>query len=51
MLAGLKQALREALEIAIEIESTDTPTTSEFNRILEADGPTAALAWRAAQSQ
>lgn len=48
-IAGLKKALREALEIDIEIESTETPESREFNRVLEADGPKAALAWRAAQ--
>ncbi len=47
--AGMKRALREALEIDIEIESTETPESREFNRILGAEGPKAALAWRAAQ--
>lgn len=47
--AGLKEALRAALEIDIEIESTDTPESREFNRILAAEGPKAALRWRAAQ--
>jgi len=49
-IAGLKIALSEALEIAIEIEATETPESAKFNRILEAEGPKAALAWRAAQS-
>ncbi|MDA0678900.1 MAG: enoyl-CoA hydratase/isomerase family protein [Proteobacteria bacterium] len=48
-IAGLNQALKEALEIDIEIESAETPESSEFNRILAANGPKAALAWRAAQ--
>ena len=48
-IAGMKQAVREALEIDIEIESTDTPESREFNRILDAEGAKAALAWRAAQ--
>jgi len=48
-IAGMKMALREALEIDIEIESTDTLASREFNRILDADGLKAALAWRAAQ--
>ena len=47
--AGMKKALREALEIDIEIESTETPESREFNRILGAEGLKAALAWRAAQ--
>jgi enoyl-CoA hydratase len=48
-IAGMNDALREALEIDIEIESTETPESREFNRILKAEGPKAALAWRAAQ--
>jgi len=48
-IAGMKKALREALEIDIEIESTETPESREFNRILGAEGLKAALAWRAAQ--
>jgi enoyl-CoA hydratase len=49
-IAGLKDALRASLEIDIEIETTETDESREFNRILAADGPKAALAWRAAQS-
>ena len=48
--AGLRQALEEALAIDLEIELTETPESKEFNRILEAEGPKAALAWRASQS-
>jgi enoyl-CoA hydratase len=47
--AGLRQALLQALELDVEIEMTDTPESVEFNRILEEDGPKAALEWRAAQ--
>jgi enoyl-CoA hydratase len=50
-IAGMKKALREALEIDIEIESTETPESREFNRILGTEGLKAALAWRAAQLQ
>ena len=46
---GLGQALEAALEIDLEIELTETPESVEFNRILEEEGPKAALAWRAAQ--
>jgi enoyl-CoA hydratase len=49
-IAGLRKALREALEVDIEIESTETAESSEFNRILEAEGPKAAVAWRAAHA-
>ena len=47
--AGFRKALDEALELDVEIEMTETPESVEFNRILEEDGPKAALAWRAAQ--
>lgn len=49
-IAGLKKALLEALEIDIEIEVTETPESREFNRILDTEGPKAALAWRAART-
>lgn len=48
-IAGLNQALENALEIDIEIETTETPESAEFNRILDAEGAKAALAWRAGQ--
>jgi enoyl-CoA hydratase len=48
-IAGLRQALDEALETDIEIELTETAESMAFNRILEAEGPKAALRWRAAQ--
>ena len=47
--AGFRKALDEALELDVEIEMTDTPESIEFNRILEEEGPKAAIAWRAAQ--
>lgn len=49
-IAGLREALEEALEIDIEIELTETPESKEFNRILEERGAKAALEWRASQS-
>jgi hypothetical protein len=45
----LRQALDEALEVDIEIELTETAESMAFNSILEAEGPKAALRWRAAQ--
>jgi enoyl-CoA hydratase len=45
----MRQALAEALETDVEIETTDTPESRTFNDILASDGPKAALAWRAAQ--
>lgn len=46
---GLRQALREALEIDIAIEADENPVRAEFNRIRQADGLAAALAWRDAR--
>ena len=48
--AGMRDALRAALETDIEIETTDTPESREFNEILASHGTRAALAWRAALS-
>ena len=48
-IAGLRDALNEALQIDIEIESTETPESKAFNEILKSQGAKAALAWRAAQ--
>jgi len=48
-ISGLRQALDEALEVDIKIESTETDESKEFARILKSEGPKAALQWRAAQ--
>jgi enoyl-CoA hydratase len=45
-IAGMEQALDEALQIDIEVESTETDESREFNRILKAEGTRAAIAWR-----
>ena len=47
--AGMRDALRAALETDVEIETTETPESLAFNEILTSHGPKAALAWRAAQ--
>jgi len=47
--AGMRDALRAALETDMEIETTETPESRTFNEIMESDGLKAALAWRAAQ--
>ncbi len=47
--AGMRDALRAALETDIEIETTETPESLAFSEILTSHGPKAALAWRAAQ--
>jgi len=43
---GMRQALLQALETELVIESIETPESREFNRILKEDGLKAALAWR-----
>ena len=48
-ISGMRQALIEALETNIEIETTETPESKAFNNILESDGLKAALTWRAEQ--
>ena len=47
--AGLRQALQEALEFDVRIETTETPESSTFNAIMEKEGLKAAINWRAAQ--
>jgi enoyl-CoA hydratase/carnithine racemase len=44
--AGMRQALWQALELDVIIETTDTPESREFNAILARDGARAAVAWR-----
>ena len=45
-IAGMRDALLHALELDIEIESTETDESREFNEILRAKGTKAAIAWR-----
>ena len=44
---GMQQALEEALEIDVQVESVDTGDSRKFNEILEEHGTRAALSWRA----
>lgn len=46
-LAGLREALGQALETDVEIETTETAESREFNERLKRDGAKAAIAWRA----
>ncbi|MBT8062196.1 MAG: enoyl-CoA hydratase/isomerase family protein [Xanthomonadales bacterium] len=48
-IAGMGQALKDALEIDMDIETTETEESREFNRILKARGARAALQWRQSQ--
>ncbi len=45
-IAGMRDALLHALELDIEIESTETDESREFNEILKTKGTKAAIAWR-----
>ena len=47
--AGMRQALLDALELDVEIESTETPESKSFNEIMERDGIRAAIDWRKSQ--
>ena len=45
-IAGMRNALLHALELDIEIESTETDESRKFNEILRTKGTKAAIAWR-----
>ena len=49
-IAGMRQALLAALEIDVEIETSETAESREFNEILRRDGAKAAIAWRAGRT-
>lgn len=46
---GLRQALQTNLNLAVEIEATETPSRRMFKEIATKDGLKAALAWREAR--
>lgn len=48
-IAGMREALLQALEMDIVVEATETDESREFNRILREDGTKAAIAWRDAR--
>jgi enoyl-CoA hydratase len=49
-IGGMRQALLQALELDVIIETTDTLESREFNAILKRDGAKAAVAWRTART-
>lgn len=49
-LAGLREALAAALATDVEIETTGSAESREFNAILRRDGAKAAIAWRSARA-
>ena len=49
-IAGMREALRQSLEVDIAIETSETTESREFNEILKRDGAKAAIAWRSARA-
>jgi enoyl-CoA hydratase len=47
--AGMRKALLDALDLDVQIESTETPESKAFNEMMEANGVRAAIAWRRSQ--
>jgi len=50
-IAGMRQALLQALELNVILETSGTAESREFNAILQRDGAKAAIAWRSAQAR
>lgn len=48
--AGMRQALLQALELNVLIETSETAESREFNEVLRRDGARAAIAWRSARA-
>jgi enoyl-CoA hydratase len=46
---GFERALRQALDLDVQIETTETPESRSFKEILARDGVKAAIAWREAR--
>jgi enoyl-CoA hydratase len=46
--AGMREALKQALDLNVLIETSETAESREFNAILKRDGAKAAIAWRSA---
>jgi len=46
---GFERALRQALDLDVQIETTETPESRTFKEILTRDGVKAAIAWREAR--
>ena len=49
-IAGMREALVQALELDIIVEATETDDSREFSRILRDEGTRAAIAWRDART-
>jgi enoyl-CoA hydratase len=48
--ANFRQALSQALELNVTLETSETAESRQFNAILERDGAKAAIAWRSGKS-
>jgi enoyl-CoA hydratase len=46
----MRQALLQALELNVLIETSETAESREFNEALRRDGARAAIAWRSARA-
>ena len=49
-IAGMREAMLQALETDVVIETSETAESREFNEILKRDGAKAAIAWRSARA-
>ncbi len=49
-IAGMREALAAALEIDVEIETSETAESREFDEIVQREGAKAAIAWRAGKT-
>jgi len=49
-IGGMRQALLQALELDIVVETSENAESREFNEILRRDGAKAAIAWRSARA-
>ena len=49
-IAGMRESLMAALEFNVQIETSETAESREFNAILKRDGAKAAIAWRSARA-
>jgi len=45
-IAGMQRALEKALELDIQVETSESDDSREFNRILKSEGARAAVQWR-----
>jgi enoyl-CoA hydratase len=49
-IAGMRESMLAALEYNVQIETSETAESREFNAILKRDGAKAAIAWRSARA-